>query len=586
MYADDLYIIQKGCDKSELQDTIDRLELRLGALGLIVNGEKCRVMVVKFGINVENINREKRFGNAFTIDGRPIKLVESMKILGMHMTWRMLVDRMRIKDLIKKSLLRLCDIYNQDIIHDAREWRLIIDSILNSRLVINHWPLLVTDPNSRSWIDNIYCKVMKILFNWPSNITNKCIRLITKQSSCVTHVEKTIRLGITRESSNTFEALKKLLDRSQTPGLSRKECLKFIEHQPKPLIEQLDMEHLRYGNPEHYLSNSHVVEIDDRNYIYSILIEILRNGHSLWLMPKDPACISSKRGAMAIELDREGMNVIRRLIVKHAAYPITYFSTFSLLWKMFTDNMASISGRVGGTVVMDKKSAVVAALKNNKNRDWRVIELRRALVENNWRIVLMDRLAIESRLIDPHPEISATVKLWRESKLLSTTVAEPYLGDYVEWHHIRKMDRKNCKEEMMNLRTWICKRIAGDNLELWWRIPPSWLNGSKMLLLSDLVSPEPNAAQLIKAKPTIGNDSNEMEQSVCGFCREVIHYVPDEEGGQHPVEHRVKLCSWFEGHRKEMTELVDEYGADKLFSNKMTCQRALNILTRCALGRE
>ena len=589
-YADDLYVVQKGCDPRALQAALNRLVENLRHLGLRVNHAKSHAMVVRYGVENSNINTRRKYSNKFRVEGEPLRLVKSMNVLGMHMTWRMALDRERTRDLARRALEQLSAIYHQDVIQDASEWRQVIESLLSSRLVVNAWPLLVADPSARAWVDNLCCKVLKLVFNWPTNITAKCVRLLSKQSGCLRYVARMVRLGATGEMASTYALLAKLLARS-VRGTSRREYSQLMGHMPRPLAEQLDLEHERYGDPTQYLDGLVVrlvevgakclgallgVKCGELAGVGERVTFVKQSCRELWVVPGE--AFNSRRGSLAVELASRGQHLGRHLLVRHAHYPIAYFSSMALLWRLFGGVAADSGGEGQRVVIMDEKGSVVAALMNHRNRDWRVIRLRRLVKCNQWRILLLSKWALEAQFLSS-VEVRQLASLWAANKLTAVACSQPEVGDYLARHEISMRDERERHDEMLGLRTWMCRKIAAADLEVWWRIPPSWLSGCKMLLLADLVLGAPGDKQLVKAK--CAGD----EERVCGFCGEAIVDVD-----MHPVEHRVKVCTKFAQHREDMSALADAYARDgqvsKLYANKMTCQRALKILTRCALGRD
>lgn len=75
-------------------------------------------------------------------------------------------------------------------INTATQWRILINSLITSKLVESNMPILAIDKRAKSLIDTTYIKTLKSIFGWPTNVSNKLIRLITGLPNTTILVQK------------------------------------------------------------------------------------------------------------------------------------------------------------------------------------------------------------------------------------------------------------------------------------------------------------------------------------------------------------------------------------------------------------
>lgn len=603
-YADDLIIVYKGnTNGSELQDTIDGLNKKLKDIKLNIKPEKCSFMRIKRKNTTHTTTTATTTGHKkrYTINGQPIKEENKMNILGVHITRTLTLDRSTTLQRVKAAAARLHNIKLMEIIHCAKEWRVLINSILYCHLVTNNWPILAIDKSGRNWTDTIMVRTLRAIFDWPSNTSSKLIRLILKTRDTHHQVKRIIMLGKTTEHRNSYIALEKLLQKSE---LNTSNNSDDIIHTPVSLEYHLSR-HRRYYDPTKILPYQ-------LNKIELNKTELTNNGPA-WLV------INRKQGSVAAEV--LGDTVLQARAGRHTRYQTAYFNTVALMWQLAKDT--SIMNRI---LVLNENDSTLQALKNASNKDWRIITLRETIIEKGWRILtftsdndtydtkqslanIYNSLSLtqrqhhhnfESWLMlmqqaatgkspdqpGPHDHLDATRNMTTTSETehdpptsFGMTVRidnlnEPYLGDYVARHKIKSADAAQEKSQHLSNLTTVCRLMGDNQIEMWQNIPPNWLNGPKLLMLSGMIR-DTRTGQLVHV------DDN-YRATRCEIC----HNNTDNE---HPTLHRAINCTGYENIREQLLKLLrnsyPDTGIVGALQNRMHCQTVLRLLAKSALNQ-
>lgn len=270
------------------------------------------------------------------------------------------------------ALTELAKIANLEVVHDAKEWRTLIDSLLISRVITNYLLILVTSRTTRNWIDDEIAKGLKIVFNWPRNVSNQIIRVITKQPRTLTVLSKYVKLGTAHnEFGNTFKALNKLIEQTERTGSTK---LERIEHKLVPIASKDRKPPGKYPNPMDHLEATVTVERVNRDFFMAQI-----DGSQY----ERPAWVIVTKGGTAIGLGM-GTNerIISQIVATNTQYSIGYFNQMSLVWWP-TGNKLITTKRL----IMIENDALYMALANAANHDWRTIELRNRIVNNGWQLI-------------------------------------------------------------------------------------------------------------------------------------------------------------------------------------------------------
>lgn len=577
-YADDIILIRKGYDRNIMQHTIQRLSIKLKNIGLKVNPQKSEIMVVRYGNNAKQNGRYK-----LELDNGTIKRVKQLNILGLPIDDKLRLDRDKIRDKITRATSRIHKIYNASIINNAKEWQTIISSILTCHMTQNCWPVLSVDKKAREWINEAFCKATKTIFEWPSNASNKTIRLLTGVTKCEENIRHIINQGMLGEHDHTFRAMSLLLEAtSQTEANLTNEIR--IDHEPRPLKEQLSRNR-RYADPELYMDpNTHNLDMIYKAY------QIYGYG---------PAWIIIETPYSSIAVEKMFDTILRIIDIRHEQYPITYFNTMALMLEL-----ANNKGIMNRKIIIDDDNAIVMALMNHRNNDWRIIQLREKLRENGWKMFhankstmkglreityrtmrdrsigiaqegIMDQQSREEfdRIMFEMNEGNYNEANLRRSKA-RITCREPNLEDYVYRNNEAKRHRKSTQDELRNYQSEICKQLTQQE-NTWQMIPINRIDGPKLLMLSDMLTNR-QTQQL--------EHFNYDQHGTCNECNQ-------ETNGLHLTLHRATLCTaqrykQIQSEVRETIERTGDHAVETTLKDQMLSQRLLRLLGKAAMGQD
>lgn len=581
-YADDLLLIYNGNNMHEVQTILYDLTDKLTSIDLSIRPEKCSVMGIRLGIP----DRRKI---ELSVNNIIIKAVRKMNILGIPLTRKLKLDRTSIehKEKLSQSISRLHKINNTGLINNAQEWRILIDSYLKSKLIVNNWPILLIDGDSCKWIDVVLLKALRVIYNWPQNISSKLINLVTKTLDCKTLTTRLARYRALGEFREIYEFLLKI----STPAgmLSEKHN---INHVPIVNLTTGIFRQRKQSDPVKSLR----VLATSNNYASS---------EPIWLL------LDRQMGSMMVELCETEILQIR--IGRHNQYPISYFNSFALLLKIVSER--TIQSR---TLVMSETNSILKALENTNNNDWRVIQLRERMFDNYWKIqkiTLSEEHRLKTRLIEQYqqlnlrlnPNDSEDYTAWlirNENNLDDTHSNRPYthqveqlyypdLSDYKRRNYLNKWIPIEDNTFFLRMNTNITKELT-PKPSIWQNIPPNWLSGQKMLALTGMI---------INTDEQLENGEREPSHT-CNLCE---HLTDDNEQDitnnwlkinevatkKYLILHRTFVCKALRHERSEfirrvqtnisMTERsTDRDRIEHILINRQMCQRLLSFMVKCS----
>lgn len=597
-YADDIILVYNGDDKNLAQFILDKLVNKLNCIDLNIRPEKCSVMGVRLGY------RDQR-RNEYHIRGTPINKVNRMNILGIPITNKLKLDRSSAEHIEKFniSLKKLCNINRIGLINTAEEWRILIESYLKNRLIINNWPILIIDTDSCNWVDKQMIKSLRIIFGWPNNTSVKLIKLITGTLGCRELVVRTAKLRALTEFKCIYEFLLKI---SQTGTIQEILAVPFRERVSRGLITRrvnLETDIIRnrkHPDPSKLLM---ITEIEDFQ-------EIVERHGSTWIL------LDRNMGSMLAEIN-ERQEVKQIKLGRHSQYPISYFNSFALILKTITDRTCNCR-----SITLSEKSSILSALENTHNRDWRVIQLRERMADNGWKINkirhnidrrLRESLAIKYQNLALRHDTNTIINdfnLWlamneeatEERAVINTrplhkveSLSEPFLLDYRRRNHINKWAPKEDDTFFQGCHTSITSALT-TKTSIWQSMTPNWLDGSRMLVLSGMTNNEHGQLTYGEREPSDTcnlctqqqyNDNTELSTS------SDWHGIDRNKIKSNLVLHRTFACKKFNLERAEFlkrtktdTELDTSNAEDKetletILSNRRTCQRLLSLMVKC-----
>lgn len=598
-YADDIILIYNGINKNIVQSTINGLVEKLKAIDLNIRPEKCSTM----GVKLEGYDRRS---NAYYIKGEPIKNVRNMNILGIPLTSKLKLNRKseehRVRFLI--NIKKLYDMNKLGLINSAKEWRILIESYIKSRLIVNNWPVLILDHRACKWIDDQMIKALRIIFNWPSNTSTKLIRLITGTTECR---EIVLRMAKHRALSTEYSRIYNFLLKISPPNYAQR--MVQVNHDERSANsnswDRINLEtdlvyRRKHPDPTKFVK---ITEIT------SFWGEVNSNGPT-WII------LDREMGSMMAEID-SSRQITQFKLGRHSHYSISYFNSFSLLYKYVTDE--TITNR---SLTLSETNSILAALENAHNRDWRIIQLRERMYTRGWRIYkikyceenrLRMSLAASYRNINLRHDSNMIIndfRLWLEHNDRITegrmdetetrptfnveSLHEPYLADYKGRNHMNKRMPIEDNSFFLRCHTSVTRELALD-VNVWQSITPNWIDGAKMIALAGMTT----------------NGSGQLEHGdrapsdACHLCE---HYSePDLTRSNYinwPSNNELRIKSNLVLHKtlvcrachNERTRFMSRIKVDtvsdrairegrstteKIISNRRMCQRFLRLMVEC-----
>lgn len=601
-YADDIILIYNGKDKQEAQTTLNKLVEKLRNIELNIRPEKCSVMGIKLGKHDWRLN-------SYHIGGAELKRVNRMNILGVPITNKLKLDRQSPEHVTKlrNSIKRLHNINKLGIINSAKEWRTLLESYINSRLIANNWPILILDRHSCSWVDHIVIKTLRTIFGWPANTSIKLIRLITASLNCRQTVIRTAKY----RSLTEFETIYTFLLKISEPNIAKEiaELPRETKINRGLLTPRLNLEtgitrHRKHPNPAKPL---HIKEV-------SCIITETETCGPTWIL------LDREMGSMMAEISNDSV-ILQLKLGRHNEYPISYFNSFALILKTVSDTT-----QTNRTITLSESNSILRALENQHNRDWRVIQLREKMADNGWRINKISNHAegaLRSALAKSYKNITLIhegnpindFRLWlafTENSVNPETgnntnatrpsyrvesLNEPYLLDYKQENQINKWAPAEDKSFFIACNT-NTTRALNINPEIWQSITPNWLDGAKMLVLGGMscnadgqlqyCGDESTATCHLCEQPNENDPLNDAESSADDW-----HGLDSETINSNLVLHKTFTCRANRAKREEFLsrtriELASERASlngreilEQILTNKRACQRFLRLMVKC-----
>lgn len=603
-YADDIILIYNGSNKEEIQDVLNRLVHKLKELDLNIRPEKCSVMGIRLGMH-------DRRHNYYHINNVAIRKAKWINLLGIPINNKLKLYRGSEEHTNKlfASIKKLHSLNNLGYIRTAKEWRILIDSYIKSRLILNNWPVLLIDHRSCKWTDEIMIKALRLIFGWPNNTSTKLIQLITSSLDCKTIVNRLAEQRALTEFSSIYNFLIRLNSPEVLTGIMQLDQHRRTIRANETPIVNLETDIIRrrkHPNPEKTIRINEVNRIEN---------EIKETG---------PTWITLERsgGTMIVQISTE-LQAIDLRIGKHNEYSISYFNTFALLLKIVADRCINFR-----CLTLSDTNSLLGALENPHNKDWRIITIRERMFDNGWRInriTKAEEIRFVTRISDKYKtinienttdNIARDLHTWMNNTRSNAeenqgsnrrgirlhhniqTLSEPYLSDYKRRNYLNKWIpiEDNTLFQRLHTRTTreLCNRVT-----VWQNLNPSWLDGSKMLVLSGLVT---NAQGQLE-------HGNRSPSDICHLCESI-----EEDGLRrytiigpsglaaeairgNLILHRAFICkALIDIHEQFLNKIRPEVLAgnaatsgrefiEQILSNRRISQKFLSYLVKCAFEK-
>lgn len=551
-FADDIYMIYNGYDRCLLQDKLNQLIRNIGNLKLEVEPSKCQVMVVDF-----TIGRNTVIDPGLKIYGETIKATRSLSILGIPIT-----DTLRLNtadtrfDAPLTSKLEFLNLVKKfDVVNTHLDWATLIDSYITSVVITNNIPMLAIDAKSIEWANKLMNRSMRFIFEWPDNSSVKAIRLITR-SRCAKDLTNWAisKSSVKSEFKDSYDLLVRVLRMDGLENVRRSVIRSSIPANIRAL-SFAETPGLKFRDPS-------------RNWYFSRVSDL----HQLYRRGPIWFALSTNSTAELILMFND--LVLEEYRGKHETYPIGHFNMMSMLHSMATrDNLPT------KTIILKETNSLYAALKNSSNHDWRTNELRELLLDYSWIITtvqpqqyedILDQLRSRGIIYKRSTEINEQTRIFRSAlRPIAIKSNWPQVDDYIIMNNIKEKTRNEIRTEWMNNHTSVTAKISV-NTGCWKTIPPSWISGRKLLMISGLVSD--NRDTLMKGTVAPGDVPAGCQEC----CRYADAHTADNRWNSEVVFHRAFVCRRYNNDRylirKTINQAIDEAERD----NKLSRMRPWN----------
>lgn len=557
-FADDIYMVYNGPDSYLLQDKLDQLIRNITNLKLEVEPSKCQVMVVDFTHEGEAIDP------GLKIYGETIKSTKNLSILGIPITNKLKLDtaNQRFNTPLTSKLEFLNLVKKFEVVNTHLDWTTLIDSYITSVIITNNIPMLAIDNKAIEWANKLMNRSMRYIFEWPDNSSIKAIRLITRLRCAKDLTDWAIsKSSVRSEFKDSYNLLIRVLRMDGLDNLRRNVVRSLIPANIRAL-SLADSPGFKFRDPS---QNWHFNKVSDLNQLY-------RRG-PIWL------ALNTHSTAELILMFND--LILEEYRGKHETYPIGHFNMMSMLHKI-----AERDDLPTRTIVFKETNSLYAAFKNSSNHNWRTNELRELLLDCNWVITtvqtqqyegLLNQLRSRGIIYKRTAEINTQTRLFRNAlRPILIKSNWPQVDDYIILSSMKEKARNDIRTEWMNSHTSVTAKIS-INTACWKTLPPSWISGKRLLMISGLVSD--NNGGIMKGTVTPGNTPSGCQDQ----CRYTPNNTADNRWNSEVVFHRAFVCPKYRHDRylirKTINSAVNE--VEKNNNSSRMCpwndQRSLEI---------
>lgn len=439
-YADDILIVHHDNGHSNPQQIVNTILNRLEHLKLRVSPEKSAVMF----ISESRIRNTKQ--NKILIYGQQINNVTQMNILGVkinHNQLKLNLTESLNDEKLKNNILKLHKIAQLNVINTNKEWRTLIDAYIRSKLIINNLPILAIDHSAIYKTETHIARILKFIFSWPKNTSNKLIFLILNQISIKTTITKAIGSKLDTEHNQYYKTLEKAFQNKTTEQQTHQNSLQKTR---------------KYCDPTHIILKTE----NKLNKPY-------------WIMKEN----RSHSKIMLI-----GTKSKKQIAASHYSHKNSYMNTLALLYLINNDPHCLETGekekQYVNNICFAESNSLYSAICNPNNRDGRILQIR----EN----INLNGITLEHINNNRYKQIiDQETKNYKETRCQIRTLNQPNINDYKNRFYNRLQINKMIKNERRNYMTKVCKDL-NPNENNWSDLVPNWLSGKKMLTLTGLTN--------------------------------------------------------------------------------------------------
>lgn len=440
-YADDLMLIYHGNDQDQLQSQVDKLCCAINNINLDIEAKKCSSMTIKLLSKFPNQPRQLRV----SINKQEVPTVNETKHLGVSINRSLLLGEDKTSlEKVQANMVKLFKINNLGLIKNAKEWRILIESLIASTIISNNSVILPFDKKASTKANLEMAKAIKTIFSWPQNTSNKLALLLAFPKHAKISAIKECKLSLISEHKESYKSILEMANIVNGSAASKGQELAETN---------FNAERAHY-NPNWMLR------------LKEAKTENLTEGNWMHIVG------FNKRG---VEIICGTENILtRQSIFKHSESQNEFINILA------TINELSKEMRKIKWIAAD--GSAIAALKNYKNLDERIITTREQIAKAEWSLIVASPESIKEKIINNKHLIKAYERI--EEKRLDW----PDIKDYIMRGRIKKEINLNESEyKKHELLTKTCRKICKD-VKPWTEVNIGEMRTSTALALTGVSS--------------------------------------------------------------------------------------------------
>lgn len=565
-YADDLLIVHNQNNKHTLQNSLNELNMTLANMSLHIEPDKCSVLTVRDRC-------QDKAEPKYKINNIPLKNVKTLSILGIPITRDLRLDtsNKELRAKILNNANKLNQVKQLNLINSTDHWQLLIEGYIYNLTHLNLIPILAIDKRGREWCDSMHVKLLKYIFDWPSNCSNKVVQLLTGCRPVEIDILRLVQSRVETEHKSGYLTLEKIL-KHNTNDTCKQDILNVLNLGPLKDIAVIPWQR-RYANPSKFLMKPKLatfglrpVNLNELNQLESVELVHLLNV---------PTWIVTEGNAMSIFAETFNTDIIQIKAFTHSAYPTSYFNSLAGMLQIVKDNKTA-----NRNITLTHANGLLQALLNHQNHDQRIIELRERMVDNNWQIYLTNTREMQQIQTD----LRAALGLGSNeldippTHITTTRVTLPTLQDYKWLNMVNKWHDAKVNHHEQTCHTIITQTICPD-IKQWHRTPPNYIKSSNILMLTGLHTDSRGRLQ------NTTHNSNTQDNNTC---------CDTDRTTQIEIIHRATECTRYTDKRINFMQHIGLTTADdtntltidtltNLFKNTTHRVALLKYMTDCAL---
>lgn len=473
------------------------------------------------------------------IYGEVIRKVDKLSILGTPITERLELDTKNDKFAtnLNDKVQLLNAVKRFDIINSNKDWQTLISSYISSIVIMNNIPVLAIDRKALEWANKYMNEILRIVFDWPNNSSIKAIRLITNiEEAKLTTLSYITKQAHRIEFKDGYDLLTQILNMGGlTIVRGSLRSYKLIPNDIR-MLRTSNQNGPIYREPR---SDWKFREEEDLYHKY-------KRG-PVWMA-------HSTRGTASLFLIMDDI-IIEEWKGKHTNYPIGHFNMMGLLFMI-----SGMEGVPSNRIIFSKSNSVYMALRNNRNHDWRMNHLKRELYENNWFLSivkedhqnhLIQLLKTQALILKRSKDIADNGRQDRRHTVREFSFEWPPVEDYVLKQ--REKDEMEQGRELQRLDncTSFMRKLTGDT-KCWQTLPPSWIEGRTLMMLSGLVS---------NRQGTLERGSVELGANPIGCtdnCKRTEVHSRESTWNSETTLHRAFICNRYRHERLRLKDVMNK----------------------------